>query len=155
MKEWWMNLQSREQRLVAALGSVLLVFLCFQLIWQPLTEGVTKAQAKLARQQALLEWVTIETARIAQQPVSNASNNTTASISSIVNRTARQKNIVIARLQPQTNSVLVWVDNINFNTLLTWLANLSEQHGIKVINIDINQDSVSGSVEVKRLQLGR
>ncbi|MDO6425711.1 type II secretion system protein M [Thalassotalea sp. 1_MG-2023] len=155
MKEWWVNLQLREQRLVAALGSVLCIFVFYQLVWQPLTNGVSKAEQKLERQQALLSWVEEETARIAQFQKAQPNSSQNTSLASIVNRTAQQQQIVIARLQPQSGGVLVWVDNINFNDLLTWLSRLSKEHGVKVINIDISQDNVSGSVAVKRLQLGR
>ncbi|OKY27591.1 MULTISPECIES: type II secretion system protein GspM [Thalassotalea] len=155
MKDWWVNLQLREQRLVAALGSVFCVFVFYQLVWQPLTNGVSKAEQKLERQQALLSWVEEETDRLAQYQQTKPASANNASLASIVNRSAQQAQIVIARLQPQSDGVLVWVDNINFNELLTWLARLSKDHGVKVINIDISQDSVSGSVTVKRLQLGR
>lgn len=155
MKDWWMNLQQREQRLVAALGSVLCIFVFYQLVWQPLTTGVSNAQQKLIRQQELLSWVETETARIAEYQKLQPTSNQGASLASIVNRSAQQAQIVIARLQPQSGGVLVWIDKINFNELLTWLARLSKEHGVKVINIDITQDSVSGNVAVKRLQLGR
>lgn len=153
MKQWWQNLQPREQHLVILLLPFIVIFLFYQIVWSPLQESIDKADKKLTRQQELLVWVNTETARLKQAQHSGAKVRS-GSISSIVNRSARQNQITIARLQPQNNDVQVWVDNIEFNRLIDWLASLSNEHNIIVKSIDLSQGDAAGEVKVKRLQLG-
>ena len=49
----------------------------------------------------------------------------------------------------------VWIDNIAFNQLLTWLEKLANNEGIHVDTIDLTKGDQPGQVRVKRLQLGK
>lgn len=62
---------------------------------------------------------------------------------------------MITRVQPQSNNVQVWIDNVSFNQLLTWLEQLANNEGIQVKVIDLSQGEQPGQVRVKRLQLGK
>ena len=46
MKQWWQQLQQREQQLVIAMTVLVVVFVLFQGIWKPLSENVEKANSK-------------------------------------------------------------------------------------------------------------
>ena len=74
----------------------------------------------------------------------------------VVNRTAFNHKIKIARLQPQAQELQVWIDTVQFDDLLLWLSTLVEQHGIQVQIIEIaREDLAPGLVKVRRLQLSR
>lgn len=153
MKQWWQSLQSREQQLVLILLPFIAVFLFYQLIWSPLNDGIDKAGSKLARQQELAAWVTTETARL-KASSGGQTKGWSGSLSSAINRSARQHNITIARVQPQSSDVQVWIDNIEFNRLLDWFSVLANEQGIYVKSVDLSQGNSPGEVVVKRLQLG-
>lgn len=153
MKQWWQNLQTREQQLVLILVPFVLIFFFYQLIWSPLNEGIVKADKKLSRQQELAAWVSAETARL-KASLSGQAKGWTGSLSSAINRSARQRNITISRVQPQSNDVQVWIDNIEFNRLLEWFSVLANEQGIYVKSVDLSQGNSPGEVVVKRLQLG-
>ena len=155
MKAKWQQLNLREQRLVLAMSSVVLVFILYSLVWQPLNENILKTGAKLARQQSLLTWVSENTARYQQANKSGKSAKGNASLSSIVNRTAKRSNIGITRMQPQGDDIQVWIDEVSFTQLLQWLELLSNQEGLNVKAIDLNNVEQPGVVGVRRLQLGR
>lgn len=155
MKEWWQGLNNQERRLVLVGGIFVVIFLLYKLIWQPLNDSIDKTQNKLEKQQELLVWVTNETARYASASRSSGARKSGGSLSSIVNSTARQNNIQIARLQPQNQDVQVWVDDVAFNQLLSWLEQLSSRQELVVKSIDLSKGSAPGQVQVKRLQLGR
>jgi general secretion pathway protein M len=155
MKAWWLQLNTREQQLISALGSVLIVFLLFSFIWQPLNENIDKAQKKLVRQQSLLTWVKTETQRYKATKGNGSNSRSSGSLSSIVNRTAGANAIAITRMQPQGNDLQVWIDNIAFSQLLQWLERLSTQEGISVKAIDLTRGEQIGQVSVRRLQLGK
>jgi len=154
MKAWWQQLNLREQRLVMAMSALILIFSVYGLIWQPLNEKIASTKAKVARQQALLTWVAENTERY-QQVKRSGRSNTGASLSSIVNRTSRVNNIVITRMQPQGDDLQVWIDEISFNQLLSWLEQLASSEGLLVKNIDLSLAEQPGVVRVRRLQLGK
>ncbi|MFT6193286.1 MAG: general secretion pathway protein M [Cognaticolwellia sp.] len=154
MKAWWQKLNIREQRLVSVMSVLMSIFILYGLIWQPLTENIEKTTLKLERQQALLIWVAENTQRY-QQAKGNARANSGVSLSSIVNRTSRANNITITRIQPQGDDLQVWIDEISFNQLLTWLEQLAISDGLQVKNIDLSSADQQGMVRVRRLQLGK
>ncbi|MBA6295299.1 type II secretion system protein GspM [Colwellia sp. MB02u-9] len=154
MKAWWQQLNIREQRLVSVMSVLISIFILYGLIWQPLTENIEKTTLKLERQQALLTWVTENTQRY-QQAKRSARANSGASLSSIVNRTSSANNITITRMQPQGDDLQVWIDEISFNQLLTWLEQLAISDGLQVKNIDLSSADQQGMVRVRRLQLGK
>lgn len=154
MKAWWQQLNIREQRLVLVMSVVISIFILYGLIWQPLNEGIDKQKLTLERQQELLTWVEENTQRY-QQAKRNARAGSGASLSSIVNRTSRANNIIITRMQPQGDELQVWIDEISFNQLLTWLEQLASRDGLQVKNIDLSLADQQGVVRVRRLQLGK
>ena len=154
MKTWWQQLNLREQRLVMAMAAVIAVFIFYGLIWQPLNDNIAKRKLKIDRQQALLTWVAENTQRY-QQAKRSGGSSSGASLSSIVNRTSRQSNITITRMQPQGDDLQVWIDEISFNQLLAWLEQLASRNNLRVKNIDLSSADQQGVVRVRRLQLGK
>lgn len=154
MKAWWQQLNSREQRLVAIMGTFFIIFLLYSLIWQPLNEKLVSTQKKLTNQQALLTWVRDNTTRY-QQISKSSKTSDQGSLSSIVNRTANQHQITVTRLQPQGDDLQIWIDEIAFSELLLWLEDLSINEGLHVTGIDLSRADKEGIVQVRRLQLGR
>ncbi len=154
MKTWWQQLNLREQRLVMAMSAVITIFILYGLIWQPLNESIASSKLKIDRQQTLLTWVEESTQRY-QLAKRNGRNNSGASLSSIVNRTSNLNKITITRMQPQGDDLQVWIDEISFNQLLTWLEQLASREGLRVKNIDLSLADQQGVVRVRRLQLGK
>jgi len=154
MKNWWQQLNIREQKLVGSMSVVIAIFMFYSVIWQPLNNNLLKTQKKLDRQQALLIWVDENTARYIKTNKTGKTSSS-ASLTSIVNRTANRNQISIARMQPQSRNLQVWIDEVVFTDLLQWLALLSNQEGLQVKNIDISNTETPGVVRVRRLVLGK
>lgn len=155
IKIWWQGLNVREQRLVLVMGSVISVFLLYSLIWQPLNESLTKTEKTLASRQALLTWVTENTARYQNVKSTDGDKKSGGSLTSIINRTANQQQLTITRMQPQGDNVQVWLDSASFTQLLFWLEHLANNEDLQVQAIDLSQSDKQGEVRVRRLQLGR
>jgi len=155
MKIWWQQLKVSEQRLVAIMAFVVIVFLFIVGIWQPLNEDITDTQQKIARQQALLTLVQEGTERYKQAKRNGASGQSKGSLSSIVNKSAGRHNITISRLLPKDNDIQVWVDEVPFSHLLGWLEFLANREGLLVKSIDLSKADEKGVVKVRRLQLGK
>jgi len=153
MKAWFEQLAQREQRLVIAMSALVGIFLLYSVIWQPLNSNIATAEQKVARQQALLAWVEENTEKYKR--ASKGKPQSGGSLSSVVNSSARQSGINVTRMQPQGDDIQVWIDDVPFTTLLSWLESLSSSRGVMVKAIDINQLEKPGTVRVRRLHLGR
>ncbi|MBL4899796.1 MAG: type II secretion system protein M [Colwellia sp.] len=155
LKSWWQGLNLREQRLVLVMGSVFSVFLFYNLLWQPLNERLVKTEQKLASRQALLTWVTENTARYQNVKSAGGGKKSSGSLSSIINRTANQHQLTITRMLPQGESLQVWLDSAPFTSLLFWFEHLANNENLQVQAIDLAQSDIQGEVRVRRLQLVR
>ena len=71
-----------------------------------------------------------------------------------VNQTAKASDITLTRIQPSNDQVQVWIDEVDFNTLIAWLDGL-DKTGVQVLQADISQSGGAGLVKVRRLQLGK
>jgi len=155
LKTWWQGLNIREQRLVMGVGALCTIFLLYGLIWQPLNDNLVSSQKRLESRQALLTWVTDNTARYQRVKSVGGVKKSSGSLSSIVNRTAERQQLTITRMQPQGEILLVWLDNVPFAQLLLWLESLANNEGLQVQAIDLSQGDNPGEVRVRRLQLGK
>ena len=152
IKAWWHGLNIREQRLVLISAVCVSMFLLYSLAWLPLNDNLAKTEKTVASRQALLTWVTDNTARYQGMQANTGGAKSRGSLSSIVNRTAEQQQLTITRLQPQGDSLQVWIDSAPFNQLLLWLAGLENNDGIQVQAIDLTLGDNPGEVRVRRLQ---
>lgn len=155
MKQWWTQLQEKEQRLVVLMVVMVTIFLFYHLIWSPINDGLTKESKKLERNQALLTYVQQNTSRYQSALKNGGSKAANGSLLSIVNRVAKSYQININRVQPQGDDIQVWIEQIAFNQLLLWLDDLSQKQGLTIKAIDISEGDEQGLVKVRRLQLGK
>lgn len=155
MKERWQHLNKREQRLVASLGGVFLLFILYSVIWQPMNDGIAEANEKLVKKRELLTWVNENTASYLQAKRSGGKAKSKGSLSRVVNASAKNYKLTITRMQPQGDDLQVWIDNTSFTQLLFWLEHLANKEGLQVKAIDISKGSSAGEAKIRRLHLAR
>ncbi len=157
LQSWWRGISAREQRLVAVGGSVLLIGLFYWAIWQPVANRIAERERQVVNQQQTLAWLKEKGQEVlAMQGGQGRQIDTGGTLDGVVNRTAFNQKIKIARLQPQGQELQVWIDTVPFDDLLIWLATLSDQYGIQVQIIELAREGLSpGLVKVRRLQLSR
>ena len=157
LQGWWRGISPREQRLVAVGGGIFLIGLCYWLIWQPVANRIAERERQVINQQQTLAWLKEKGQDVlAMQAGSGRQIDTSGTLDGVVNRTAFNQKIKIARLQPQGQELQVWIDTVPFDDLLLWLATLSDQHGVQVQIIEVARENLApGLVKVRRLQLSR
>ncbi|MBL0655131.1 GspM family type II secretion system protein ExeM [Aeromonas caviae] len=157
LQSWWRGISAREQRLVAVGGSVLLIGLFYWAIWQPVANRIAERERQVVNQQQTLAWLKEKGQEVlAMQGGQGRQVDTGGTLDGVVNRTAFNQKIKIARLQPQGQELQVWIDTVPFDDLLIWLATLSDQYGVQVQIIELAREGLSpGLVKVRRLQLSR
>ncbi|NVK23664.1 MAG: type II secretion system protein M [Gammaproteobacteria bacterium] len=153
---WFKGLSDSEQKLLKVAFVFFGIFIFYSTI-SGLNAGVKDAENKLAQQVKLNSWAEQQIAIITSANGSGKAGNTSqGSMTQIINTTARRLSITIDRIQPQkTDLVKVGIDEIGFNTLMTWLQTLQVSHGITAKNIDFTKSETSGLVNIRRLDLER
>lgn len=154
IKQKYLALSEREQKLLFIAGIAIIVALFYFLIWAPLANGVDTARTQLHSQQQLLDWVedkALQARRLRQ--TSGTSSGFTGSLTQAVNQSTSQFGIPVSRLQPQDDELQVWVDEAPFDSVLEWLKALESQ-GIVILQVDIAEAGAPGLIKIRRLQLG-
>ncbi|MDO6527362.1 type II secretion system protein M [Motilimonas sp. 1_MG-2023] len=154
MKEWWENLATRERNLAILSAVVLIVGAFYWGLYQPLSNALANEQTRLKSNQQTLVWMKSKGQDIVNFQAHNASQVGKVNLNQLIGNSARQSGITISRIQPKGDELEVWIDNIEFNKLLSWLKQLKERHGVVTLNTDLAVGDAPGRVKVRRLHLG-
>ncbi|MFT4808742.1 MAG: general secretion pathway protein M [Paraglaciecola sp.] len=155
LKSTFLQLSSREQRLVIISAVLVLVAIFYWGIWSPLSMSLERNQTAVNNQTELLEWVQKNANRAVQ--LRNGGGNKakfSGSLPQVVNQSANRMKIAISRMQPQDEELQVWIDQAPFNDVLSWLQSL-EKTGVNILDIDIAESDLPGQVKIRRLKLGK
>jgi general secretion pathway protein M len=155
LKQYYQQLSEREQRLVLISGGLLVLALLYWAVWAPLTQGLAAQKKALDNQQELLVWVQQNANRALQlQGSTGQTVKFTGSLAQTVNQMAGRLNINITRMQPQGEELQVWVDQVAFNDVLSWLQSM-ENAGIRIMDLDVAESNAPGQVKIRRLKLAK
>lgn len=140
------SLSERERRMLVVGGIAAVALLIFGILI-PLNRSVTHAQQRLARKQADLVWmqgVAPELANTAPPPSANGE-----SLLVIIDRSARESGLAgaLSGSEPHgPNALSLRLEKANFDTLINWLARLSQQNGVIVDSATIEKAGGPGQV---------
>ena len=146
-------LSDREQRLILICGVAIIVGFFYWLIWSPINQSIEQNAQKIVAKTDLLSYVQSSAARL-KGASSSQSKTFSGSLTQAVNSGASRYKISITRMQPQGEELQVWIDNVDFSQMMSWLNDL-ERRGVKIIVADIAESDSQGFVKVRRLQLGK
>ena len=145
---WYQRLATREQRVVL-IGAVLAAILVLLAILTPLHRTATALQKRIATKQADLAWMRSVAPALAAAGPLTAPAATQESLVVLVDRTARESGLAQALTgsQPSGDGGLrVQLEKAPFNALLTWIARLGEQSGVRVEAASIDAVAEPGLV---------
>ena len=148
---WWQSLVYRERLIVSALVVIMIVFLFQLMIWKPLYQGHENALNSVDKQAKLLTWMQSQ-AQLASQLKGNATATHVngQSLSQRINTSAKQSKVTISRFQTAGDqSVQVWLEAIEFSSLMQWLEQIQSRYGIQLESISISETAQQGRVSVR------
>jgi len=138
MRNWYENLEAREQIIVLVGAVVVMVALIYSLVWVP----VDKRHTQVANSVTNWERSLVELRPLRSLAASSSVRDGAASVSSsqqapiiIVDQTLRSRGLeqYRRRSQPTTaNGIRVEFENVAFDELVLWLGDLSQQHAMQV-----------------------
>ncbi|MCW8900672.1 MAG: type II secretion system protein M [Gammaproteobacteria bacterium] len=155
MKDWFSSLTQRERTLVQLAGTVIILFIFYLIIIEPISSSYTKNKNNVASATETLEWMQAASVEIKQlrggHELAERPKDKQFTLS-LVDRSARKSGLaeVMKRVQPEGDlGVRVWFENAAFDQLITWLATIESEHGLSVNEINIEQTEMTGLVNVR------
>lgn len=149
-RAWWSALAERERRVFGGGAAVLALLVAWLGVWEPLANAARRQQVNLTAARALavqLETLAASTPRGTTPPA-----GTGQSLLAIVDASSKASAMAKppSRLQPEgDNTVRIWLDDVPFDALLRWLAELQSRYGVRVDNADIERESGPGLVNAR------
>ena len=146
LAQWLAALSERERRIVQV-GAVLVAVLFVFGVLLPLDRSVTQAHERLAKKRNDLSWMQGVAPELAAspQPPSAAGE----SLLVIVDRSARESGLAgsLAGSEPAgPGGLSLRLQKAPFDTLVAWLARLTQQNGIRVDSATIDSAGSPGLV---------
>ena len=152
MKNWFMNLETRERLFLLGGAAVLLLLLLYVGVWQPLWRSVDSLRDTVREERSTIQWMLSSAAEIRGLQAGAGGQKTGLggrSLLAVVDQSARSEGLgpVLKRVEPEGNdAVRVWLENAPFDALITWIANLSRQQGVAVRAITVERVPTDGWV---------
>ena len=152
MTERWEALEQREKLSLQVLGVALALVIAYFAIWQP-AKGFMDAQQTLVQERADL-LALVKSSREALASASKGSGTGAAlnsqQLVSTVTNLARKQSLNLKRFEPSGESkVKVWVEDVSFDLLVSWLSNLDKNVKVKVEQISVEKQDAPGVVSAR------
>ena len=155
MKDWWDNLQSREQNFVLIASVVVVLFLLYLLAWSPLVKARDNKRIQVESNQQLLTWMTTKSNEVKQLKLTNPNllkSGSKRSLLAIVDGLAKQLGLrtAIKRIEPDgPHAATIWIEEMNFDALIALLGQLDKRSNVKVKQADVTRLDKPGVVKAK------
>ncbi|VAX11510.1 hypothetical protein MNBD_GAMMA25-1011 [hydrothermal vent metagenome] len=153
LQERWQQLALREKQLLVIMSVVIVITLFYFSLWKPLKTGIEDGELRVKAQTRSLMEIRKQAAEVRQLRTSgigvNNSVKDSTSLLGLIERSAKQKNIKdgLQKVQPEgQKEVRVWMENVSFDQLISWLELLTSRHGIQINNISLERSNAPGIV---------
>jgi general secretion pathway protein M len=138
---WWAARQARERQILVA-GAVIAAFAILYLaIWEPVARAQRKAELALRESRAVanrLETIAVE---VEHTRGAGGANRTLPLLTAVDQATHRPElGKEPSRVQPEGDKeVKVWIDDVPFDALVTWIQMLQTQYAIVVGSAELER----------------
>lgn len=147
MKEWFTQLNQREQMSLFILGLVVGLYLLFMLVLSPLA---SKRDALAVQNTAIagsLGRVDAMVSELLQLRDGGSSVNNRRNLTSLINQSTSRMDLPVSRLQPSSRGdIQVRLENAAFDDVLEWLYEMEYREGLLVHEVSITQAGSVGRV---------
>jgi len=131
----WFQAQSPRDQRVAMIGAVVVLLILIFGIFVPLDTSVARAHARVQHKESDLAWMRAVTPQLAAAGTAIAAPTSQRSLIVVIDSSARESGLgsALNTTEPSGPGALrVRLDRASFDTLVAWLAKLSQQNGIRV-----------------------
>jgi general secretion pathway protein M len=134
VRDWLDSLSARERNLVYAAGALVSVALLYLVLVLPVQTSGNRMASRVGQKTADLAWMRAQAPQ-AMAAAGAARSGGGESLVVLVDRTAREAGLgtSLRDQSPDGNSGLrLRIEGASFDTLVTWLASLQQQHGVSI-----------------------
>lgn len=155
MKGWFISLTQRERNMVQVAGSVIIIFMVYLVIIEPISSTYEKNKKNVSAALETVEWMKSAAQEVKRLSGGKGGTNRPQGkqfLLSTIDRSARKSGLasVMKRVQPEGETgVRVWFEDAAFDELIKWLATVESKHGLSVNEINIEQTESIGLVNVR------
>ncbi|MAT94662.1 MAG: type II secretory protein PulM [Halioglobus sp.] len=148
MKEWFAQLQQREQLSLLALAIALGLYLLYMLVWTPLDSRRDDLALQNNAIAASLTRVDAMVSEFLQLRQSGARpGGARRNLTSLINQSTRAAQLPVSRLQPNSRGeIQVRMENAAFDDVLGWLYQMEYREGLLVREVSITETGTAGRV---------
>lgn len=153
-RDRYMALQLRERWMLGVGATLVLLTLLYLLIWEPIVTAHT--ERSMALESARATAIKLEDAAALVQSQRGRNPAATAgrglSLMAAVDQASKQGSLGKgpARIQPEGDrEVRVWFEDVSFDALLRWTAELQARYGVSVQTMDVEPQATPGQVNVR------
>jgi len=151
MKQWFNQLESREQILVTVAGILGIFTLIITLGVRPIINSTTTGYERIEEKRQLLSELERVAERIGPQNTRGQASSGTGnqSLVVVVDRTTRDHGLApyLKRNQPDgTSSIRLRLENAPFDAVIEWLGVVRDQHGLRITSANIDKASETGRI---------
>lgn len=154
MKVWWAGLVPREQRIVlGGLVALGVVFLWLG-VWEPIASSRAELRSDVSRLSTDLAWmqqVSDQVRRRGAQQRQPASTGAGGSVLTLIEVSANAAGIkqALGRVQPEGSGARLAFDEVGFDSLVGWLNDLENRHGLQISQLAVDVSSSPGMVSAR------
>ncbi|MFL3654640.1 MAG: type II secretion system protein GspM [Halioglobus sp.] len=149
MKEWFSQLNQREQLSLLLLSSALLLYLLYILVLSPLE---SQREQLIAQNSAVTESqgrVDAMVSQLLQLRQGGAKAGAKRNLTSVINQSTTRLQLPVMRLQPNSRGeIQVRIENASFNDVLKWLNEMEYTESLLVREVSVTPAASAGRVNI-------
>ena len=147
MKEWFAELNQREQLSLVVLSFALLLYLLYMLTWAPLADRRELLVVQNEGVAQSLQRVDAMVSEIMSLRGGGSASTAQRNLTALVNQSTGRHGLQVSRLQPNSRGdIQVRLEGAEFDGLLAWLDEVENREGLLVTEVALTRSGASGRV---------
>lgn len=147
MKDWFAQLNQREQMSLFILSLAVALYLLLMIVWSPLASKRDALEVQNSAIAGSLARVDAMVSELLQLRDGGASVNTSRNLTSLINQSTSRMELPVSRLQPSSRGdIQVRLENAAFDDVLEWLHEMEYREGLLVREVSVTQAGSVGRV---------
>jgi general secretion pathway protein M len=147
VKDWFAQLNQRDQLSLLVLGLALGLYLLYMLAWRPLDNKRELLAQQNSAVAASLQEVDVMVSEIMRLRDSGAVAGARRNLTSLINQSTSRRGLQVTRLQPNSRGeIQVRLEGAAFDELLDWLYEVENQDGLLVLEAAVTPAGMAGRV---------
>ncbi len=149
MKEWFSQLNQREQVSLILLSLALLLYLVYMFVWSPLDDNREDLVVQHVAVAESLVRVDAMVSELLQLRSGDGQAGAKRNLMNVINASTGRLQLPVSRLQPNSRGeIQVRLEGASFDDALRWLHEMEYQEGLLLRELSVTQTGTVGRVNI-------